>query len=184
MFTEKNEAIVGGLLPYTNTTVVIRGCSRKDVKACGSPASFIAESGVEGESSELWPQLQQRAIFHHIAIRSAPKDLISSPAPSKPTELRVTIVNETNALVWWDKPATPNGPIDGYETSLAGSDLEEEARKWVSFGKNSFSAKCFNLKRGTEYTYHAIAYNIDEQFHRLKSKAAVINFLTREHDSL
>lgn len=87
-------------------------------------------------------------------------------------------VNETDAVVSWREPKTPNGPIDGYEIALAPS--QGEAPAWVDVESNSSTFAATNLTAGADYTFQITAYNLDENRRRHKSEIGILDFSTRE----
>lgn len=99
--------------------------------------------------------------------------LFSYPAPSEPTNLTWTRLNDTNALVAWNEPNTPNGPIDGYEISV--SELGSRDLNSTNVGRNASSFEVPELVAGTKYTIRLAAYNLVEDLGRLKSEYAELS---------
>lgn len=90
-------------------------------------------------------------------------------------------VGNSSALVRWNQPEIPNGPIDGYEISVA--EFESENFYWTDVGKNESSFEISDVAAGARYIVRLIAYNLDKNMTRLSSKATEVRFAIREYST-
>ena len=172
-FTEKNGIDVEGLLPYTKTGVVIRSCTRRDVIFCGSPAYLQATTAVDGEC----PDIDCLDLLKGSDVLLPCRPFFQ--APSEPTGVNATDMTEGSVLVTWIKPATPNGPIDGYEISA--TEFGNDDSNWTDIQGSEPSFQLCGLVLSTNYTLHLVAYNLAANRTRLKSANAELVFSTREY---
>lgn len=109
----------------------------------------------------------------------------SPPVPSAPSELRLTSLSESNAVMSWNKPRSPYGPIDGYEVAVVLSSKKPQSWDYVETKDQEFRAS--NLLSAAKYTMYVVAFNLDDSFpqrshtpQRLKSSIAIFIFTTCE----
>ncbi|XP_070384263.1 tenascin-R-like [Dermacentor albipictus] len=97
-------------------------------------------------------------------------------APSNARNLSCVIENDVNVLFTWDRPAEPNGPVEGYSIRLYNQDREET---------NLFSvpgnATSITLNLSNEFNHFSTllkAYNVDQSGETLYGPETEVVFMT------